>query len=143
MIETVWAVFPGYEHQPMWQFLEAAELDGDASNWWVPNAAGLAAACRAAGFPEVRLVSAPEPGSASSPGPDPPTAAPWCPPKCARPAAVGETGSGAAEPPTHGEPAAASFTATPAHRAATLRSYRRCPAAAGAANEKPARSSTR
>jgi tRNA (mo5U34)-methyltransferase len=61
IIETVCAVFPGFEHHQMWQFFETDELEGDPSNWWAPNAAALVGMCRAAGFRTVELKGHPTP----------------------------------------------------------------------------------
>lgn len=50
---------------PMWRFLPGAELNGDASNWWVPNLAGLEAMLLAAGFEEVTIKQGRPPGEVS------------------------------------------------------------------------------
>jgi tRNA (mo5U34)-methyltransferase len=68
IIETVCAVFPGFEHQQMWEFFETDELEGDPSNWWAPNAAALAGICRAAGFRTVELKGHPGPSEPPAPG---------------------------------------------------------------------------
>jgi tRNA (mo5U34)-methyltransferase len=68
IIETVCAVFPAFEHKQMWEFFETDELDGDPSNWWAPNAAGLAGGCRAAGFQTVELKRHPGPLEPPAPG---------------------------------------------------------------------------
>lgn len=47
--------------EPCWWFYEGAELNDDPTNWWVPNLAGLEAACRAAGFAHVDVVVGPSP----------------------------------------------------------------------------------
>jgi tRNA (mo5U34)-methyltransferase len=70
VIETACAVFPGQEKRAMWQFLPSDELDGDPTNWWVPNAAGLESACRAAGFGHVDLTAQPGPNDPPNPGYD-------------------------------------------------------------------------
>jgi len=67
VIETVCVVVPGREHHQLWEFLEKDELNRDASNWWAPNAAGLAGACRAAGFSRVEVKASP--GLDDKPGP--------------------------------------------------------------------------
>lgn len=54
-IETEAICVQGYEDQPLWMFFPTDELDGDPTNWWAPNAAGLEAALRAAGFGRVEL----------------------------------------------------------------------------------------
>lgn len=68
VIETVCAVFPGMEDRAIWEMFDADQLDGDPSNWWAPNAAGLAAACGAAGFSEVDLVARPGEDDPPNPG---------------------------------------------------------------------------
>ncbi|MGH2947811.1 MAG: DUF1698 domain-containing protein [Solirubrobacteraceae bacterium] len=44
--------------RPAMAFYEGAELAGDASNWWGPNAAALAGMLRGAGLPDVEVVHA-------------------------------------------------------------------------------------
>lgn len=61
IIETVCAVYPGFESHAMWEFLEHDELDADPTNWWVPNRSGLTAALRGAGFSRVDVKAAPSP----------------------------------------------------------------------------------
>ncbi|HEV3231101.1 MAG TPA: DUF1698 domain-containing protein [Candidatus Dormibacteraeota bacterium] len=68
VIETACVVVPGREHHPLWEFFEGAELDGDPSNWWAPNAAGLLAACRAAGFSRVQPRATPAVDDPPNPG---------------------------------------------------------------------------
>jgi tRNA (mo5U34)-methyltransferase len=61
VIETACVILPGWTEDRLWMFIEANELDGDASNWWAPTATGLLAACRAAGFRDARVIlEAPE-----------------------------------------------------------------------------------
>jgi tRNA (mo5U34)-methyltransferase len=61
VIETACVILPGWTEDRLWMFIEATELDGDASNWWAPTATGLLAACRAAGFRDARVIlEAPE-----------------------------------------------------------------------------------
>ncbi len=67
VIETAVVQVPGHEDAALWQFFEGNELDGDPSNWWAPNMAGLVAACRAAGFSSVEVVAAPADDSAPAP----------------------------------------------------------------------------
>jgi tRNA (mo5U34)-methyltransferase len=55
IVETEAAVIPGFEHEAMWRFFPGAELNGDVSNWWAPNLAGLGGALRAAGFTNVEV----------------------------------------------------------------------------------------
>jgi tRNA (mo5U34)-methyltransferase len=49
---------PG-EDPAYWACYPGQELNNDASNWWVPNAAALLGCCRATGFREVALVIGP------------------------------------------------------------------------------------
>jgi tRNA (mo5U34)-methyltransferase len=70
VIETVCAVFPGFEHHALWEFFETDELDGDPTNWWAPNAAALCAMCRAAGFAAAELKGHPAPTDPPNPGYD-------------------------------------------------------------------------
>ena len=44
IVETSIMAVPGYEVAALWRFLERGELDGDPTNWWQPNLAGLEAA---------------------------------------------------------------------------------------------------
>jgi tRNA (mo5U34)-methyltransferase len=57
IIETEAMVIPGQEDVPLWRLFPGAELNGDISNWWVPNIAGLTGACSAAGFASTRMTS--------------------------------------------------------------------------------------
>jgi len=50
IVETAGIDIAGHENRSLFEFYEADELHGDGSNWWAPNATGLAAMCRAAGF---------------------------------------------------------------------------------------------
>jgi tRNA (mo5U34)-methyltransferase len=50
VIETEAAVVPGYEDRPLLEFFPGAELNGDPTNWFVPNMAALIGLCTAAGF---------------------------------------------------------------------------------------------
>src|SRR5205085_4672941 len=56
VIETHAIVVPGLEERPLWEHYPGAELNGDASNWWGPNARGVLDACRAAGFGSAEVV---------------------------------------------------------------------------------------
>jgi tRNA (mo5U34)-methyltransferase len=49
LIRTVAVHVPGV-NSAMWEFYPDAELEGDSTNWWAPNAAALEGATRAAGF---------------------------------------------------------------------------------------------
>ena len=71
LIETAAVEVAGLEDRALWEFYGADELDGDATNWWAPNAKALESACLAAGFREVEItdryrggVPAPEDGMA-------------------------------------------------------------------------------
>jgi tRNA (mo5U34)-methyltransferase len=68
IVETVCAVFPGMEDRQMFEFFGTDELNGDPSNWWAPNAAGLDSMCRAAGFRDVVHVAEPSPDDPPHPG---------------------------------------------------------------------------
>jgi tRNA (mo5U34)-methyltransferase len=61
IVETVCAVFPGFEDRQMFEFFATDELNGDPSNWWAPNAVGLDAMLRAAGFSDVVHLHEPPP----------------------------------------------------------------------------------
>jgi tRNA (mo5U34)-methyltransferase len=55
VIETeALSVWP-YNRQPLWLFVGDDRVDGDPTNWWVPNLRGLEDACLAAGFSRVTL----------------------------------------------------------------------------------------
>lgn len=56
VIETEAVEFPGVGKRAVCEFFPGQELNGDASNWWAPNAAALAGMCRAAGFASVRVL---------------------------------------------------------------------------------------
>ena len=60
VIETEAVALRGFEEFAVCEFYPFEELHGDPTNWWAPNAAGLAALCRAAGFRRVELVKGPE-----------------------------------------------------------------------------------
>lgn len=53
LIRTVAIQVPGVD-SAMWEFYPDAELEGDSSNWWAPNATALEGATRAAGFSTYR-----------------------------------------------------------------------------------------
>lgn len=59
ILETEAIVVPGHEDTPLWRLFPFAELDGDSSNWWAPNLAGLEGALKAAGFAEMRVTAGP------------------------------------------------------------------------------------
>ena len=59
VIESEAVLLPGQASRPLWQFVDATELNDDPSNWWVPTAEGLRAMCLAAGFPKAEIVSGP------------------------------------------------------------------------------------
>jgi tRNA (mo5U34)-methyltransferase len=58
-IETEAVLLPGRPGRPLWQFVDAAQLNHDPSIWWVPTAEGLRAMCLAAGFSKVEIVTGP------------------------------------------------------------------------------------
>ena len=59
VIETACMVLVGLADRPLWDFFPEDQLNGDPSNWWAPNVAGLVGACRAAGFSSVEVVAQP------------------------------------------------------------------------------------
>jgi tRNA (mo5U34)-methyltransferase len=59
VIETEAVLLPGPPGRPLWQFVDAAQLNHDPSIWWVPTAEGLRAICLAAGFSGAEIVSGP------------------------------------------------------------------------------------
>jgi len=68
VVETEAVVVPGLECEALWRFFPGAELNGDVSNWWAPNRAGLLGALRAAGFASVTAISGPPAQLAGAPG---------------------------------------------------------------------------
>jgi tRNA (mo5U34)-methyltransferase len=58
IIETAAVFLPGHEDIGIFEFYESSELGADIGNWFAPNLTGLAKACRAAGFSEVKVTSA-------------------------------------------------------------------------------------
>ena len=56
IIETEAVELPAVGDRAVCEFFPGQELNGDASNWWAPNAAALAGMCRAAGFSSVRVL---------------------------------------------------------------------------------------
>jgi tRNA (mo5U34)-methyltransferase len=70
IIETVCMVVPGWEHHALWELFEGTELDGDPSNWWATNAAGLEALARTAGFSVAEMKGHPVPNDPPNPGYD-------------------------------------------------------------------------
>ena len=54
VIATDALAVPGFEHHAFWEFFETDGLDGDPTNWWVPNRRAVAALCRTAGFARVQ-----------------------------------------------------------------------------------------
>jgi tRNA (mo5U34)-methyltransferase len=69
IIETAAVLVPGFEEAGLFEFYESNELGADVGNWFAPNLAGLAKACRAAGFREVRVTSQYPPAAAPSDAP--------------------------------------------------------------------------
>jgi tRNA (mo5U34)-methyltransferase len=61
IVETQAICVPGLEHEAIWQFFPADELNHDPSNWWVPNLSGLGGALTAAGFDRVTTMVGPSP----------------------------------------------------------------------------------
>lgn len=59
VVETEAIVVPELEHDALWRFFPGAELNGDVSNWWAPNACGLLGALTAAGFSAPRVIAEP------------------------------------------------------------------------------------
>ena len=58
-IETEAVLLPGPPGRPLWQFVDAAQLNDDPTIWWVPTAEGLRAMCLAAGFSRAEIVTGP------------------------------------------------------------------------------------
>ena len=58
-IETEAVLLPGRPGRPLWQFVDAAQLNHDPSIWWVPTAEGLRSMCLAAGFSRAEIVTGP------------------------------------------------------------------------------------
>ena len=58
-IETEAVLLPGPPGRPLWQFVDAAQLNHDPTIWWVPTAEGLRAMCLAAGFSRAEIVTGP------------------------------------------------------------------------------------
>jgi tRNA (mo5U34)-methyltransferase len=58
VIETAATHVAGHD-RPLFELFPSNELDGDVSNWWSPNEAGLHGLCRAAGFSNVETVARP------------------------------------------------------------------------------------
>jgi tRNA (mo5U34)-methyltransferase len=58
-IETEAVMLPGSGGRPLWQFVDAAQLNDDPTIWWVPTAEGLQAMCLAAGFSRAEIISGP------------------------------------------------------------------------------------
>ena len=56
IIETAAMEIPGSGDRAFCEFFPGQELNGDASNWWAPNAAALTGLCRAAGFGSARVL---------------------------------------------------------------------------------------
>jgi hypothetical protein len=68
VVETEAIVVPGLESEALWRFFPAAELNGDVSNWWAPNATALHGALRAAGFDRAATVAGPPRELLEAPG---------------------------------------------------------------------------
>ena len=58
-IETEAVLLPGRPGRPLWQFVDAAQVNHDPSIWWVPTAEGLRSMCLAAGFSRAEIVTGP------------------------------------------------------------------------------------
>ena len=63
VIETAAVLLPAHEDIGVFEFYESSELGADIGNWFAPNLTGLAKACRAAGFKDVRATSRPPLGT--------------------------------------------------------------------------------
>jgi tRNA (mo5U34)-methyltransferase len=68
VVETEAIVVPGFEHESLWRFFPGGELNGDVSNWWVPNQKALVGALQAAGFATAVPLVGPPPGMAEASG---------------------------------------------------------------------------
>src|SRR4029434_7651539 len=58
-IETEAVLLPGSAGRPLWQFVDAAQLNDDPTVWWGPTAEGLQALCIAAGFSRAEVITGP------------------------------------------------------------------------------------
>jgi len=58
IIETAAVYIEKHENAGLFEFYESNELGADVGNWFSPNLTGLAKACRAAGFKDVKPTSA-------------------------------------------------------------------------------------
>jgi tRNA (mo5U34)-methyltransferase len=58
-VETEAVLLPGPPGRPLWQFVDAAQLNDDPTIFWVPTVEGLRAACLAAGFSRAEIVAGP------------------------------------------------------------------------------------
>ena len=45
--------------RPLWEFVDATQVNNDPTIWWIPTAEGLRAMCSAAGFSRVRVTAGP------------------------------------------------------------------------------------
>ena len=68
VVETEAVVVPGHDDDALWRFFPGAELNGDVSNWWAPNLAGLVGALTAAGFASARPTHGPPAELLDAPG---------------------------------------------------------------------------
>lgn len=59
VVETAAIAVAGHDSDPLWRFFPGAALNGDSSNWWAPNLAGLCAMLEAAGFGSVAVQQGP------------------------------------------------------------------------------------
>lgn len=60
VIETEAVYYAPMEDHAWCEFFETDELNGDPSNWWVPNLKALVGMCRAAGFSRVEVLLGPK-----------------------------------------------------------------------------------
>jgi len=67
-IETEAVLLPDSGGRPLWQFVDAAQLNDDPTVWWVPTAEGLQSMCLAAGFSRAEIVASPLPLPPAGPG---------------------------------------------------------------------------
>jgi tRNA (mo5U34)-methyltransferase len=69
VIETEAMEVPGCPGFELWESYSSDQLQGDVTNWWAPNCAGLVGMCKAVGFRDVLVTRGPEPIAASARGP--------------------------------------------------------------------------
>lgn len=72
VVETSALFVPGCEGRALAEFYPSDELNGDATNWWSPNAAAACGMAHAAGFSRTRITKSHPPEWDALPGGSPP-----------------------------------------------------------------------